>query len=184
VPLQVDIEPVDAGNTACGICSDVGDPYVNGQEGIRAQFDQYGNLTVDFGARSVDFSFGNPDLASGLHADSYLATRFSGGFLQDLGDGASACAEMNWIFRDGAVEYRLLFHRTGYPSPIDVAATAYAFVTRIDADTWTVEPRGAADCGVGDDRLAGVVSLPTKGRVVYTDHGDESMPFRLTLTRQ
>lgn len=184
IPLSVTVEVTDAAGNACAICPDAADPYVNGQEGVDARLDHYGNLILDFGPRNVEFAFGNPDLPGGSYAGSYVATRALTGRLQDMAEGTSQCAEMNWVFRNGAREYRLLYQRSGYPGAIDVSNSAFAFVTRTDADTWTIEPRGVADCADGNDLEATVISVPTRGKVVYTDHGAEALPFRLTLARQ
>ena len=72
----------------------------------------------------------------------------------------------------------MLFHRTGI---VDVTGTAHAVVTRVDAGTWTVEPAG---CEGDTPGLPAVVSSPTRGRTVYTDHGLFDMPFGLVLTRK
>ena len=187
VALSVTIEDTDSNNNACDICSD-GDPYVNGQEGVSAQLDEWGNLIVAFGQRSVDFSFEHPDLASasGSHVSSYIATRRSGP-LQSLAEGTSVCAEMNWVFRDAANEYKLLFQRDGGGPLADVDASAWAVVTRVDEDTWSLEPR-ACDAPpdgrfAGADYEAALMSLPNRGKADVTAYGIEAMPFRLTLSR-
>jgi len=187
VPLSVTLD-----NSECAICSD-GEPYDDGMDGVEASLDQYGNLIIDFGSmRSVAFAFGSPEEPvgdvpppGGLQNNVYLSTRFPtpSGFMQDLPVGAEQCVELNWTFTlddSSNTQFRLLFHRTGV---VNVEDTSHALVTRLEAETWTVEPV-AADCNAGTPELARVVSAPTRGRTVLTDHGTYWMPFSLTLTRQ
>jgi hypothetical protein len=186
VSLSVTIENTDSDNNACDICSDSADPYVDGQEGVSAQLDEWGNLIVDFGLRQVDFTFDNEALPSGLHVNSYIATRRSGP-LQGLAEGASVCAEMNWVFRDATKEYKLLFQRDGGGPLEDVDASAWAVVRRIDADTWSLEPRACDNPPdgrvAGADYKAALMSLPNRGKADVTSYGTEAMPFSLTLSR-
>jgi hypothetical protein len=196
VPLEVTIDPIgecdqQAGGTA--ICPDPGDsgsPYVNGQEGVSAQIDQYGSLIIDFGTRNVLFKSVLLGQAAGLRADSYLATRGQTR-LQELEVDGSTCHQMNWViydgtFNGGGTEYRLLFQRSGYSGEIGTAVeqTAWALVTRTAANEWTVEPRACGGMSVDDNAV--IVSLPMKGKGGYTYVGEspEALPFRLTLTAQ
>ena len=183
VRLDVVIEDVDSLNSACSICSDGNGAYVDGADGVSASFDQWGNLIIDFGTRTVsrgvEFTFADPDLPSGVFLDSYVATRGAGLPLQNLQNNESVCAQMNWAFR-ADTEYRLLFQRSDYAVAED---SAWAFVSRVDDDTWTLEPRGMTDCDTGQDSLATIVSLSTKGKQVTIPQGSEVMPFSLTLRR-
>jgi hypothetical protein len=187
VPLVVTL--ADAG---CAICPDGLGPYENGLDGVDASLDQYGSLIVDFGpVRPVEFSFDLPDQPlgaeppGGAHVNAYLSTRFSNppGFTQDLPVGEQQCTELNWTFTlddTDRTQYRILFHRTGL---VNVDATSFAVVTRADENTWQVAP-AAAGCNTGTPDLAAVVSAPTRGRTLFTNHGTYWMPFGLTLTRQ
>jgi len=185
VALSAAIENTDSENNTCDICSDSADPYVDGQEGVSAQLDEWGNLIIDFGQRQVNFTFDNEALPSGPHVNSYIATRRSGP-LQGLAEGDSVCAEMNWVFRDATDEYKLLFQRDGGGSLADVTASAWAVVTRVDAGTWSLEPRACDNPSEGRiggaDYMAALMSLPNRGKADVTSYGTEAMPFRLTLT--
>jgi hypothetical protein len=189
--LSVTIEDTDSDNKTCDICSDGFGDYVDGQEGVSAQFDEWGNLIVSFGQRNVDFSFEHSDLAgiSGSHVSSYIATRFTPA-LQDLAEGEenSVCAEMNWVFRDATDQYKLLFQRDGGGPLADVDASAWAVVTRVGPDTWSLEPRACNPPpdgrSIGADDSAAIVSLPNRGKANVTSYGTEQMPFKLTLSRK
>lgn len=187
VALSVTIENTDSDINACDICSDGLGDYVDGQDGVSAQFDEWGNLIVSFGQRQVNFMFDNVDLPSGSHVSSYIATRFTPA-LQGLEDQQSVCAEMNWVFRDATDEYKLLFQRDGGGSLDDVNASAWAVVTRVGPDTWSLEPR-ACDAPPdgrlsGEDYKAAIMSLPNRGKANVTSYGTEQMPFKLTLSRK
>jgi len=183
VSLSVTIEASDSYGQDCAICADSPDPdldpYVDGQDGVRASFDEWGNLIVDFGFRSVGFDFADERLPSGLYAGSYIATRL-GGILQQMPVGTISCSEMNWVVWDATTGYTLLFQRDGAAPEADEAASAWALVKRVDDDTWTLEPRSCG--GSGTDDLAAVVSAPNRGKVTYTFYGTLAMPFKLTLT--
>lgn len=187
VALSVTIEGTDSANNACEICPDGFGEYVDGQEGVSARLDEWGNLIVDFGQRDVRFTFDNDALPSGSYVNAYIATRRSGP-LQSLDVDASVCAEMNWVFNDGTTAYKLLFQRDGGGSWAYATLSAWAVVTRIGPDTWSLEPR-ACDAppdgrDAGRDSVAALMSLPNRGKAVVTDYLPEQMPFKLTLVAQ
>ena len=203
VPLAVSISD----GSEYRIQSDQAGPYVDGQAGVRARFDQYGNLIVNFDAprkgpgRLVSFDYSCPyntgtmhpecglpplDPPSGLQARSYISTVCPSEGpctpLQTMTVGAQQCVQLNWQFLDGQGRtWRNGFHRNrDLP---DQEGTAYGVVTRTSADAWTVEPSAAA-CQTGAANVARTFQVESvSGAWVYTDKGMFWLPFHVTLTR-
>lgn len=194
-------------DSALRIQSDGGGVYIDGQVGVSARIDQYGNLIIDFGAprkgtgRGVSFDYScpfdstdqlpacGPELAdppSGVHTRSYISTVCPTDGpcmdLQALPAGDQQCVQMNWQFIDGQGRtWRNGFHRNrDLP---DQEGTAYAVVTRLSDTEWSVEPQAAA-CQAGSANVARVFQVESvKGRWVYSDSGLYWLPFRLLLNR-
>lgn len=191
VPLSVVVEPLGSDLTTDTRITGDGQPYVDGDaDGTAAAIDKYGNLIVSFG-RAVSFDYSavlsGGGAPSGDHDASYISTvpREAGdGALQNLTTLSSQCVQLNWQFRDASgVLWRNGFHRDrDLPSQ---GGTSYAIVTRIDNDTWQVEP-ATFPCGTLTNP-AGIARVFTqmsvRGKWVYTDYGTHSLSFRLTLTR-
>jgi hypothetical protein len=93
------------------------------------------------------------------------------------------CVQLNWEFTDVLGQsWRNGFHRNrDLPRQ---EGTAYGVVARIDANTWTVEPR-AAFCQAGNmPGVARTFRIETvRSKFVYHDFGTFWLPFKLTLTR-
>jgi len=181
--------------------------YVDGVVGVSARLDRYGNLIVNFHAdprtgRQVHFDYSCTTSAtcgfppaeppSGLQDRAYISTvcrevgtglPCSSPGIQEMPDGTEQCVQLNWEFTDVfGQSWRNGFHRNrDLP---DQEGTAYGVVTRIDANTWTVEPR-VADCQGGNmPGIARTFRIDTvRSKVVYTDFGTFWLPFKLTLTR-
>ena len=63
------------------------------------------------------------------------------------------------------------------------SSASYAVVTRIDANTWEVEPK-ASTCNTGAATVAELNDLPLTGPGGLTNNGMYYMPFKLTLVRK
>ncbi|MEK6285866.1 MAG: hypothetical protein AABO57_09015 [Acidobacteriota bacterium] len=212
VNLKAVIEPTDSSGSACQILSDGGGPYVHGQEGVSASFDNSGDLIINFQTgktpiRGVAFDYSVPytgldndppttpkQPVSGTYPRAFLSTipqNNDGSYipLQSLSIGASECVQLSWFYtlNDAKkTQWRHNFHRTSSASGLDVSQTAYGVVTRIDADTWEVEPAGTAACNnsVPEPALARLKDTPTVGALRLNNDGLYSLRFKLTLLRK
>jgi hypothetical protein len=205
VPLKVTIENLDSANTRSQIRSDENGEYIDGMAGIEANIDQYGNLIIDFqtgraAQRLVYFDYSRPysqlppgahvpPYPTGLQGDSYLSTipKDNSAYtpLQNLGIDSSECVSLGWSFtwQDAKkTQWRNDFHR-GQQFPAQANQTSYAVVTRIDLDTWEVEPKSNS-CNTGMPTVVELLDTPTKGSFNFTDDGLYYMPFKLTLRRK
>jgi hypothetical protein len=190
------------------IKSDLAGDYVDGEQGVSARLDRYGDLIVNFqadpraGRRQVSFDYScatsgtcgsSPDeMPIGLQDRGYISTvcrEVSTGFpctspkIQEMPDGTEQCVQLNWEFTDVfGQHWRNGFHRNrDLPNQ---EGTAYGVVTRIDANTWTVEPRAAACQGDNMPGIARTFRIETvRSKVVTHDFGTFWLPFKLTLTR-
>lgn len=212
VNLKAVIEPTDSSGSACQILSDGGGPYVHGQEGVSAIFDNSGDLIINFQTgktpiRGVAFDYSSPYTGpdddppatpktpvSGTYPRAFLSTIPQSNVgssipLQSLSIGASECVQLSWFYtlNDAKkTQWRHNFHRTSSASGLDVSQTAYGVVTRIDADTWEVDPAATAACNssVPGPALARLVDTPTVGRFQFNNDGLYSLRFKLTLVRK
>lgn len=211
VRLAVRIESADSSLTTTQIrCdgviqSDGSCDYYDGADGVAASLDQHGNLIIDFQTtstplRRVDFDYSTPFIPngpeppSGLQADSYLATLKRNEdsayvALQNMAVGTAQCVRLGWTFdsQDGTTQWRNSFQRN--LSPFDISQTSYGIVTRTDADTWEVEPKGSSCSNPPSSSsslatVARVSHSSTRGKSVHTDDGLYYMPFKLTLRRR
>ena len=180
MPLKV---ALDADN--CGICSDGGDDYIDGVDGVSAVFDQYGNFifstqTTRTKIRSLiyEYSAFNPSAPpmpiSG--SNHYMATlRVEPGVgLQVLPVGESQRQASCPIYDDdnSAFEYRHGFYRDCQRG-LGPEGSAL-IITRTSGTTWEVVPEGTA--------VAQVFHLLTKGRTAPQDDGMLDLPFKMVLT--
>jgi hypothetical protein len=186
--------------------------YVDGVDGVSARLDRYGNLLVNFQTdsrtvrRSVFFDYScAADLATsaitcgnspaepptGFQGSAYISTvcrevgtglPCSSPRIQDMTIATGQCVQLNWEFTDGSGQsWRNGFHRNR-DLPLQ-EGTAYAVVTRMDPDTWTVEP-GAASCQTGMPGVARTFRVETvKSKWLFHDLGTFWLPFKLTVTR-
>jgi hypothetical protein len=179
--------------------------YVDGQDGVSARLDQYGNLIVNSqstrrGTRRVSFDYscayaGSPqcgvapiDPPSGLHDRSYISTlcpddpALNCTKIQQMAVNTSQCVQLNWQFIDHqGRQWRNGFQRTrDLP---DSEGTAYAVVTRTGIDGWTVQP-SAPNCAGANPNVARTFQVETlKSKWIYS-HGEPYwLPFKLTLRR-
>jgi hypothetical protein len=188
--------------------SDGAGPYIDGQSGVAARLDQYGNLIIAFNSarkgpgRLVSFDYSCPidpetqgpacgstevDPPTGLHGGAYVSTvcptNVACANIQTMPVLTQQCVQLNWQFVDGqGRSWRNGFHRDrDLP---DQAGTAYAVVSHPDDATWTVEPSAAACQGDNAANVARTFHVETvKSRWIYTDYGKFWLPFKMTLTR-
>jgi hypothetical protein len=182
VPLIVTVHPVDSANNLCAICDDGGGPYIDGQEGVKATIDQWGDIIIDFQTtrtkiRGLKYNY--PSTASpvppagGWH--DYLSTLPLGnGALQAMVIGTSIFVASCPLYNDpsGQPQYRHGFYRdcgTGLGPE-----GSRLVVTRRASNEWEVESES--------DALARVFSATTKGRAQVVDYGLIRLPFKMTLT--
>jgi hypothetical protein len=184
------------------ITSDAGGPYVDGQDGVAANIDKYGNLIINFQTgktpvRKLYYNYDDPQDGQTLGGDlappnNYVSTIRQEGDttkMQDLAVGQSQCVRANVTYTtdDEKTQFRVLFQRgvTG----IDVEETAYLHVTRTANETdgrrtWTVDSESTSGCDNGYSGIARLIDTPLVGKFKYTDRGRYHMPFRLFLTER
>lgn len=198
VSLDVVIESSDSFGGACGICSDEGGAYLDGIDGVTAEFDQYGNLIIDFLAgrsqtpfRKIQYDFRQPyadgavDRGVVAPDDNYMSTVHAPQTpMQLMGPGSTQCAGgiVTYTLDDAKrTQFRVYFQRP--LAPFDMSMTSGLLVTRVDENTWTVETKnaGCADPSPGVGRL---IETPTKGAFDYSNRGLYQMPLNMTLTRR
>lgn len=210
VRLGVTIETADSSGTPSQIQSDGQYDYYDGTDGVAASLDQNGNLIIDFQTtstplRHVNFNYSRPfppndtqsQPPSGPQADSYLATlqrnedsayvALQNMAVREDGNDHAQCVRLGWTFnsQDGATQWRNSFQRN--LSPFDISQTSYGVVTRTNADTWEVEPKGSPCPGLPNSGLPTVARIShnsTRGKLVHNDDGLYYMPFKLTLRRR
>ena len=194
VPLVVTVEAFDSAGSPCRICEDGLGSYENGIDGVTANLDPYGNVIINFNATQSPIvrklSFDYSDQLSGAAftppaaLNSYLSTQtHPSGLIQNMTVGTEQCITSNITFTDDDTHQTL--YRTHYRRALntfDVSQTSYLVVTRIDANTWELEPKAAA-CNANAP-VAKLFSYATHGHSNTTDHGLYSMPFKMTLVRQ
>lgn len=184
VPLIVTVHPVDTANNSCAICEDGLGPYIDGQQGVKATIDQYGNIIIDFQTTRTNMrwlTYHYPVTTSvppgdGSRQRHYLSTIGLGnGPLQNIPIGNSILVASCPLYDDpsGQLQYRHGFYRdcgSGLGSE-----GSKLVVTRTADNEWEVEPETGA--------WARVYSATTKGRAQVVVYGDlMSLPFRMTLT--
>jgi hypothetical protein len=188
VPLIVAIDPLNdvGGNPQCGICGDALDGsgiYTDGQDGVKATIDQYGNIIIDFQTTRTNvrwltyrYPLTSPTPpGDGSHQHHYLSTLSLGnGALQIMPVGGEISVASCPLYDDpsGQPQYRHGFYRD-CGSGLGAEGSKLV-VTRTAIDEWEVEPESGA--------WARVFSATTKGRLQVADYGLMSLPFKMTLT--
>jgi len=193
VALRVAIEPV----IACGICSDGLGEYVDGVDGVTANFSKYGFLSVVFSAvRTVNFDYsypGNPPPPPVLPVVAPKITTYKAfdPFTnpQDMSYGMTQCLPLGWSYNYGNTARNL-----GFRFGPNVGGSSYAIITCTAAANpdntgqciqWSIEPTADGTCNTLAS-LAGVTDTVTgrANKLTYYDRGLYTMPFKLTLTRK
>jgi hypothetical protein len=188
VPLIV---TVDSLGGSCGICGDAADGsgvYTDGQDGVKATIDQYGNIIIDFQTTRTNMrwltyhypvTMPTPP-SDGSHQHHYLSTiSLGGGALQAMpvtSPNTSILVASCTLFDDpsGQPQYRHGFYRdcgSGFGS-----AGSPLVVTRTAINEWQVKPDPESGA------KARVFSATTKGRLQVVDYDVMPLPFKMTLT--
>jgi hypothetical protein len=170
-------------------------PYYDGVDNVKAFFDDKGGLTFDTGTvlpagRGMTSQYTYPlpgslayTLLVGAGAHYYWHTADAISIAaQELAPASSLCWGGYFYSEDTAESYSTLFH-----SGIEATTTSLTgkwLLTRIDANTWTLE--ASPMCG-GDvvnlrHRIPG--SQNKQGVFQYETIGYYHLPFKLILTRQ
>jgi len=188
VPLVVAVDPILdlSGTPTCGICGDNPDlsgVYVDGQDGVKATIDQYGNIIIDFQTtrtkiRGLKYRYPAtapvpPGVPPGDGSHHYFSTiKLDGHPLQNMAQGDVTHVASCPLYDDpsGQPQYRHGFQRDCQSGVVDGAGLV---VTRT-IDGWLVEPEAGA--------LAYVFSITTTGRARVFNYGLMSLPFKMTLT--
>lgn len=209
VPLKVTIQNYDSIGTFSRIRSDCWNtpnpncPYIDGSDGVGAKFDTSGNLVIDFQnkkpkTRLVYFDYDAPQMYAspppGAHVPPYPTgfqnmarvitnhqTVPSFTPLQNLSVGAAQCVGLAFTFQLNGKGWRNNFnYAQNFPNS---SLTSYAVVTRIDANTWEIEPK-VSTCNTGIATVAELNDIPLSGPGGLTNNGMYYMPFKLTLVRK
>ena len=191
VPLVVTMNACNDVSTPVGICGDGADAeesttYTDGQDGVRATIDQYGNVIIDFQTtrakiRGLVYNYDDGPASSppGGGTNHYFSTisLAPGGALQTMMPGGASINKAGCLlYNDDSdqPQYRHSFSRdcgSGFGS-----VGSPLVVTHPSDNTWEIQPEAPA--------TARVFSATTKGRLQVHDFGDFSLPFKMTLTRK
>jgi hypothetical protein len=162
--------------------------YIDGAYGVRAVFVALGNATLDTqpagssGIRKLFLDFSEP--VPTTQASPPFTTQSVTAFLSTsaaqtlqgtpiddnllgMAVGQIAQVNLNIDFNTPGLGWFIRF------GPEYSGATK-VLVTRTTSDTWIIEAAGAND-------IAKLLSYPTKGKFVQTDHGNYHMPCELTV---
>ena len=189
VPLIVTVEPSDSADNPCAICADGAGDYVDGQQGVKATIDQWGNIIIDFqttrsNMRWLTYHYPVTTLpGDGSHQHHYLSTLALGnGPLQNIQIGNSIVVASCPLYDDpsGQPQYRHGFYRD-CGSGLGAEGSKLV-VTRKADNKWEVEPESVPGPGTELGAWARVYSATTKGRAQVVDYGLMSLPFKMTLT--
>ena len=163
------------------ISSDGLGDYSHGTDAVRAVFVANGNLFMKTNdsskpaVRRLSFDFtepvpsgGNPPFATGTE-QGYLSTSCPNpGALRDMAVDATQLCNMGVHFSIPGTNTQWAIRFGAYSD------TTPASVHRIDGTTWEIEVLVPA--------VGKLLSAPTKGRLVFTDQGNFSMPVMLSVS--
>jgi hypothetical protein len=191
IPIAVTVD--DAGALgASRIRSDGLGDYVDGQQGMQAVIDQYGNLQISPNngqattpaQRSLVFDFSvpadplntySPDV-SGQTNFKILSNDYGNPRIQDLGvngNPVSACYRVTFAFRNLTTHHQIVFN-TGVN-----AQAAFVLIERTSASTWTVTTAGP--CGANPTWGAVSSQDLVKKNASGVPRGNYSMPFSIRI---
>lgn len=157
--------------------------YVHGVDQVKAVFDARGDFDLDTNSSGrpalrrlvLDFTAVAGCPAAGCRPpfatsaeEAYMSTGAGGLLNMPIGSIRTKLA-VNF-FPGGDLQWFLRFDPSQYPD------TSNVLVTRLDANTWTIE---AASTDV-----AKLLSAPTKGKLVLTERGNFFMPFKVVVRRK
>lgn len=177
VPLIVTVNGCNP-LTVSEICGDNGENdavYIDGDQGVRANLDQYGSLIIDFQttrAKIRGLVYKYDDASMPISGSNHYVSTIGGAF-QAMGVGEANSIEVAScpLYDDDAAtgQYRHSFNRDCQSGLGAIGEPLRA--TRTSLTTWVLEPSGDAR----------VFSITTKGRTQVTDFGPFSLPFTMTL---
>ena len=186
VNLSVTIVDQDGLGNLYAVRSDGLGAYVNGQDGISAQFLSTGVLDFRSGNRNVSAFYSAPvdatiyplpasDTATGVQILTFVDSTY----LQLMPVGSWQCKPLAVNFKIDNYN-RTIGYRAGRGTITSTGPTIFAHP---DSDTWTVESDTGGVCS-GFDNVARVRDAPSTGKPGDIDHGRYTMPMKLVLTRQ
>lgn len=176
----------------CGICGDEFDAsntpldtnYTDGERGVEAKVDEYGNLIFNVQAiaaaqpRALTFDYPSPIAFPTTGTNQYLATTGGTRALQAMAVGSMQQVKTCVTSDDAANQrrYVITFERDCYFADLAVN-TSYIKVTALGLDRWTLETEESPFA-----HQAGVFSISAKGRLLPpADNTYAPMPFKMTL---
>jgi hypothetical protein len=190
IPIGVTVE--DAGPLGANrIRSDGLGEYVDGQQGMTAWIDQFGNLQISPNngttmpaQRSLVFDFSvpadplntyRPDVSGQINF-KILSNDYGNPRIQDLGlngNGLSACYRVTFAFRNVTTHHHIDFNTDINPQ------AAFVLITRTSASAWTVVSDGPCGANPG---WGGVKSQDlVKKNASAVPRGVYVMPFSIRL---
>lgn len=187
IPIAVTVDDAGPGGPSRIRSDGLGD-YVDGQAGMTAIIDQFGNLQITPGngtgttpaPRSLVFDFSQQASGTPYQVDVSGQTNFkilsigAGPRIQDLGvngNPLAGCYRLIFAFRNLTTHHQLEFN----PS-IDAGATL-AYITRTSATTWTLVSNGA--CGANANWGAVRSQDLTRKNAPLVFRGDFVLPFSI-----
>ena len=188
VPLVVTMNACDAYRPAeiCGDGfeqdADGNTTYSDGQDGVTANIDQYGNVIINFQTtrakiRGLFYKYGSATPAPpGGGFNHYFSTigLTPGSALQPMAPGSTVYAASCPLYVDDAGQYQ---YRHGFSRDCQSGLGPEGsplVVTRTSATTWEIEPAAPA--------AARVFSVTTKGRLRVQPFSPlMNLPFKMTL---
>jgi hypothetical protein len=185
IPIAVTIDDVGPAGPS-RIRSDGLDEYVDGQQGMQAIIDQFGNLQItpqNGGTtpadRSVVFDFTVPadplntyrPNVSGQINFKILTIDYDNPRIQDLGVGQSACYRATFAFRNLTTH-----HQANFSAAYDPQAS-YALITRTSASMWTMVTDGS--CGAHPTWALVKSQDLTRKNAPLVSRGNYSLPFSI-----
>ncbi len=200
-PINVAIS--GSGDTLPGIHSDGKGTYYNGVDSVEAVLDASGNLHLKLVAnglpdiRTLCLNFSVTVTSAGTGApftakcvDAFMSTNsvasgstMYGGLLQmpiptDPNNPTTAVANLNVVFVAGNGSGLQWFLRYNPSQPYGYPGSTQVKVTRVDEHNWTIE---ASPTDIPATDIAGLLSAPTKGKLVTTEEGLFSMPTTIMI---
>jgi hypothetical protein len=192
VPLIVTVHDTATDGSDCGICSDRLGDYVDGEDGVKAVIDQYGNLIIDFQTgrtqgRGLEFRKAD-GMTFATGTNQYMATITHSPTHSDDPDPTYVPLQQMVVgdppqrvrscptYDDDVTGRRYVhsFQRDCYVANSAADDSSFLWVTVVaNLTEWTVESTGSHEATVFD--------VPTKGRIQGFHPGDRPLPFRMTL---
>ncbi len=186
---------VTVNNAGNKITSDASPDYSNGSQNVQAVIDRNGNFVFNTNTnsskaaiRTLNFDFSSPiteystppatntSKSYTLETVASISTGITFIPLQNLGDGQSECVSFRaWGVTSNTINWRATFH-AGFEDR-DSSTTAFAYVTRNNATTWTITSLGNCLNAAIQNKAA------LRSGNAQTLYGYYNLPFSFTLTK-